>query len=270
MPFRIIAFYHFFDFPHYASRRADILEFMKARDIKGSILIAAEGMNGTVAGSHDAIDALIGFLQRDIIGGGVLNYKESASDTPPFPRTKVRLKKETISLGEPANPHHVGEYVSAHEWNALIQDPDTIVLDTRNAYETHLGTFEGAIDPDIQNFKQLPAFIRDKLGDKKDAKIATFCTGGIRCEKLTSWMLDQGFKNVYHLQGGILKYLEDVPPEQSTWQGECYVFDKRIAVGHGLIPSQTATMCRCGHALIPEDRQHPAYVEGKSCAYCAG
>jgi UPF0176 protein len=143
-----------------------------------------------------------------------------------------------------------------------------ILLDSRNAYETHLGTFKGAIDPDTKNFRELPAFIRAKLADAKKKKIATFCTGGIRCEKLTAWMKNEGFEEVYHLKGGILKYLEETPEEQSIWEGECYVFDKRQAVGHGLKPSEITSMCRCGHPLLPADLAHPSYIEGKSCGFC--
>ena len=182
----------------------------------------------------------------------------------------MRLKKETISIGEPCPPGLVGEYVEPRDWNALIADPDTIVIDTRNVYETYLGSFRGAVDPGIRNFKELPHYVRSGLSDQKHKKIATFCTGGIRCEKFTAWMKAEGFDKVYHLKGGILKYLEEIPPEDSAWQGECYVFDDRIAVGHGLVPSRTATMCRrCGQTLTPEDRQHALYKENESCQHCA-
>ncbi|MDX1975281.1 MAG: rhodanese-related sulfurtransferase [Rickettsiales bacterium] len=266
MAFIVAAFYHFFDFPDYKHHRESLLALLKREDIKGSILIASEGFNGTISGSRSGIDTVLAFLT---ILGGTFEHKESTHTSQPFGRAKVRLKKELISLGPYVTPREVGTYVTPQEWNALIDDPNTVVLDTRNSYETHLGTFSGAIDPNIRNFKQLPQYVASEMQDLKDKKIATFCTGGIRCEKFTAWMKEQGFKDVYHLKGGILKYLEEIPPEDSRWQGECYVFDNRVAVGHGLHPSQTASICQnCGHALTPEDRTHPEYGE-KHCQYCA-
>ncbi len=269
MPYVIAACYHFFDFPHFAEKRQEIKDVFIKNDICGSLLIAAEGFNGTIAGSREGIDATLAYLQREIVGGR-FDYKESMAEKKPFRRTKVRLKKETISIGEPCPPELVGEYVEPKDWNALIADPDVIVLDTRNVYETHLGTFKGAVDPNLRIFKQLPAYVRKNLADAKDKKIATFCTGGIRCEKFTAWMKAEGFEHVYHLKGGILKYLEEIPPEESRWEGECYVFDHRYAVGHGLTPSTTVTMCyACGQTLTPEDREHPLYVKDESCQFCA-
>ena len=269
MTYTVAAFYHFFDFANFKEQRQPLVAEMTRLGIKGSLLISSEGFNSTVAGSREAIDEFLSYLRTHIVKGP-FEHKESFAATNPFKRTKVRLKKETISLGEKFSMERTGEYVDAKDWNALISDPDVIVLDTRNTYETHLGTFEHAIDPKIKNFKELPTFIRHTLSNAKQKKIATFCTGGIRCEKFTPWMLEQGFEKVYHLKGGILKYLEEISPEESLWNGECYVFDQRIAVGHGLIPSDTASMCiACGHALIPEDRQSSAYVKDKSCPYCA-
>ena len=268
MPVVVAAFYHFFDFPHFADTRADLLACMKDNGVHGSILIADEGFNGTVAGTREGIDVVLAYL-RDNIARGEFGYKESYAETMPFPRSKVRLKKETISLGVPVNPHKVGTYVEPKDWDALTSQPDVILLDSRNDYEVHLGTFKGAIDPKTKNFKELPDFIDKTLHDKKKAKIATFCTGGIRCEKLTSWLLSEGYEEVYHLKGGILQYLEEIPPEHSSWEGECFVFDRRVAVGHGLAPSTSATMCRCGQPLTPEDRAHPKYIEWVSCAVCA-
>ncbi len=266
MSFVVAAFYHFFDFPYFAEHKQLLKEEMVRLGIKGSVLIAAEGFNGTVAGSRESIDAFLYYLKAAY---GPFDHKESTAPREPFARTKVRLKKETISLGEPIDPSLKGIYVDPKDWNALITDPDTIVLDTRNAYETHLGTFENAIDPKTRTFKELPDFVRHNMENYKDKKIATFCTGGIRCEKFTSWMLAQGFEHVYHLKGGILKYLEEVPEAESTWNGECYVFDERVAVGHGLKSSETATMCpACGHALTPSDRSSPLYVENIACGHC--
>ena len=295
--YHIAAFYHFFDFPDFADHKQPLKAELTRLGIKGSLLLAAEGINGTLAGSREAIDLFLAHLKAHIVKGE-FEHKESFHDRQPFGRTKVRLKKEVISLGEPvpspvggglgrghsgesklnnaplpASPLRVeglrGQYVEPADWNALIADPDTVILDARNSYEVHLGTFQNAIDPATRNFKQLPAFVRHNLADAKDKKIATFCTGGIRCEKFSSWLLDQGYKNVYQLKGGILKYLEDIPESDSRWQGECYVFDERIAVGHGLTPSQNASMCRaCGHALTLEDRSSSLYSENESCPYC--
>lgn len=264
----VATFYHFFDFPGFEAQKEILKSQMVARGIKGSILIAPEGINGTIGGTREKLDDFLAYLQTDIIGAP-MEHKESYTDTLPFARTKVRLKKETISLGEDVDLKHVGKYVDPKDWDALTSDPNTIILDTRNDYEVHLGTFKGAIDPHILTFKQLPEFVRKTLAENKDAKIATFCTGGIRCEKFTAWMAQEGFTDVYHLKGGILKYLEEIPESQSSWEGECYVFDDRVAVGHGVKPSTTASKCEaCGYALTPEDRAHPAYVTNISCPHC--
>lgn len=268
--FIVAAIYHFFDFPQYQEERAPLLEKMKALSIKGSFLIAHEGINGTVSGPRESIDALVAYIQNHLAKGPI-DAKESLVEKPPFKRTKVRLKRELISLGPYVSPYRqkTGHYVDAKDWNALISDPDTIVLDTRNEYEVRLGTFEHAINPHTRNFKQLPKFVEKTLADAKNKKIATFCTGGIRCEKFTAWMLEQGYENVYHLKGGILKYLEEIPPEHSKWSGECFVFDQRVAVGHGVTPSSTASMCNgCGSPLTPEDREHPLYIDNTRCGYC--
>ena len=266
MTFVVATFYHFFDFSDYAEKRESLLDLLFTHDIKGSLLIADEGFNGTLSGTREHIDHVLAHLKTL---GGDFEHKESFCDHQPFGKAKVRLKKETISLGEPCPPDKRGEYVDPKDWNALIADPDTVVLDTRNTYETYLGTFEGAIDPGTRNFRDLPGFVRAKMGDMKDKKIATFCTGGIRCEKFTAWMKDNGFENVYHLKGGILKYLEEIPEAESKWNGECYVFDERIAVGHGLKPSTDATSCNpCGHTLKAEDRADERYQENVSCPYC--
>ena len=255
--FIIATFYHFFDFADFKERRQSLIAELTRLGIKGSLLIAPEGINATLAGTREAIDECLSYLQTEITHAPI-THKESLCDAQPFKRTKVRLKKETISLGVPVchpalvagSPSISGRprngcgvtanYVEPKDWNALIADPDTILIDSRNSYEVHLGTFDGAIDPNIRTFKQLPEFIRHKLADKKHKKIATFCTGGIRCEKLAAWMLEEGFEQVYQLNGGILKYLEEIPAEQSKWHGECFVFDERVAVGHGLVPSRDA------------------------------
>ena len=265
----LAALYHFADFPDYAEKREAFKAKMLELDIKGTILLASEGINGTVSGTPDAVRQLLDFIREDARFSG-LEVKESIYDRHPFQRTKVKLKKELISLGEDADPSKiVGTYVNPQDWNALLADPEVTLLDSRNTYETHIGMFKGAIDPRTDNFKQLPAFVRANLDPKKNKKIATFCTGGIRCEKLTSWLKAEGFEEVYHLKGGILKYLEEIPAEESLWEGECYVFDERVGVGHGLEANRELSMCpACGHALKPEDRQHEDYVAETCCAFC--
>jgi UPF0176 protein len=266
----IAAFYHFFDFPDFAGRQKEMAGLMRELGIKGSLLIAPEGINGTLAGTREVIDRFLLFLKQDIVHGE-FTHKESQCDYQPFQRAKVRLKKEIIAMGEAVSPkRRTGHYVEPHDWNRLINDPDVVVLDSRNHYEVHLGTFKRAVDPDIRTFKELPAYVKKNMSGSARPKIATFCTGGIRCEKFSAWLMEQGFEEVYQLKGGILKYLEEVPETESLWQGECYVFDERVAVGHGLKPSKTATMCPgCGHALTSEDRGHPDYMEGERCGFCS-
>jgi UPF0176 protein len=269
-PFVIAAFYHFFDFPEFETRQAELLERMKALEIKGSLLITREGINSTLSGTRANVDSFLNYLQADIVRGP-FQWKESLAEFQPFGKARVRLKKETISLGEPVSMKRFGAYVDPADWNALISRDDVVIIDTRNDYEVNLGTFRGAIDPLIPNFKHLPQWTRDNADALKGKTIATFCTGGIRCEKYTSWLIDQGFEDVRHLKGGILQYLEDVPEKESLWQGECFVFDERIAVDHALQPSKTAVLCLyCDHALTLEDQQSPHYVKGQSCPHCFG
>jgi UPF0176 protein len=269
-PFVIAAFYHFFDFPEFEARQAELLERMKALDIKGSLLITREGINSTLSGTRAHVDAFLDYLQAEIVRGP-FRWKESVAEFQPFGKARVRLKKETISLGEPVSMERFGAYVEPADWNALISRDDVVVIDTRNDYEVNLGTFRGAIDPLIPNFKHLPQWTRDNAKALKGKTIATFCTGGIRCEKYTSWLIDQGFEDVHHLKGGILQYLEEIPEKDSLWQGECFVFDERIAVDHALQPSKTAVLClHCDHALTREDQQSPHYVKGQSCPHCFG
>jgi UPF0176 protein len=254
LSFTVVTFYHFFAFPQFREMRAVILEKMFALQIKGSVLLAEEGMNSTIAGSRGAIDEFLVFLKTDIVKTE-FEHKESVSKTQPFGRAKVRLKKETISLGEATALENTGAYVEPQDWNTLIDDPGTIVIDARNDYEVELGTFVGAVNPQTRGFKQLPGFARELLKDKQQ-KIAAFCTGGIRCEKFTSWLKGQGFENVFHLKGGILNYLEEIPRAKSKWQGECYVFDDRIAVDHDLQPTKSAHLCKCcGRPLKTKERR---------------
>ncbi len=269
MTFVVAALYHFFDFPNFAETRLPLLGKLQALSIKGSLLITAEGINGTISGTRWSIDQLLTHLRTDIIKGE-FEHKESLCDYQPFKRAKVRLKKETISIGEAVPLNKRGTYVDPKDWNALISDPETIVIDTRNDYEVHLGTFDRAINPNIRTFKKLPQYVREHLDPANHKKIATFCTGGIRCEKFTAWMTAQGFEEVYHLKGGIIKYLEEIPETESRWKGECFVFDNRIAVGHGLKPSETASLCgTCAHTLTQDDYRHPLYIKDSQCPYCS-
>ncbi len=219
----------------YESLREPLFDYCMAHEIKGTLLLAAEGINGTVAGSRQAIDSLLSYLRADtrLVD---LSHKESFYDEPPFHRMKVKLKKEIVTMGvEGIDPRHVvGTYVKPQDWNALISDPEVLLIDTRNDYEVELGTFKGAINPHTESFRQFPSYVAEHLDPTKHKKVAMFCTGGIRCEKSTAYLREQGFDEVYHLQGGILQYLEDVPEVDSLWQGECYVFDNRVAVDHQL------------------------------------
>lgn len=237
--------------------------------LQGTLLIANEGINGTVAGSRQGIDALIEYLHQ-IPELADLQYKFSETDTQPFYRMKVRLKKEIVTMGVPGiDPHNqVGEYVSADDWSALISDPEVTVVDTRNKYECHLGTFTGAIDPQIDSFRDFPAWVADNLDPGENRKVALFCTGGIRCEKATAYLLKQGFKQVFHLQGGILKYLEEVPKQGSMWQGECFVFDNRVTVDHDLQPGNHEICFNCRMPISEGQKELPQYQKHVSCVHC--
>ena len=233
------ALYKFVSLPDYKALQAPILAECQKHNIKGTLLLAEEGINGTIAGLPDDIRNVLDYLRQDPVFKhrfADLEHKESYADEHPFYRMKVKLKKEIVTMGVPSvNPNNtVGTYVKPEDWNALISDPDVVVLDTRNDYEVHIGTFKGAVDPKTTTFREFPKFVEQNLDKTKNKKVAMFCTGGIRCEKASSFMKEQGFEEVYHLQGGILKYLETVPEAQSLWQGECFVFDQRVAVKHGL------------------------------------
>ena len=265
----VAALYKFASLPDYRELQPALLDFCVGHDLKGTLLLAEEGINGTVAGSREAIDALMAYLRSDPRLADI-EHKESFAEKTPFYRMKVRLKKEIVTLGVPGiNPNNkVGTYVAPEDWNALISDPDVIVIDTRNDYEYDIGTFKGAIDPHTTTFREFPDYVEKHLDPAKHKKVAMFCTGGIRCEKASSFMMEQGFEEVYHLQGGILKYLENVPAEESLWQGECFVFDQRVAVRHGLELGEYDQCHACRHPLSPEEMQSPQYVAGISCPYC--
>jgi UPF0176 protein len=233
----------------------------------GTLIVAKEGINGTIAGSRTAIDQ----LHQSLLAAGFLHmeYKESTSQGQPFKRMKIKLKPEIVTLGVDVAPRAlVGHYLDPEEWNALLAEDDVIVVDTRNRYEYQAGTFKGAIDPDTETFREFPAFVDTHLSDAKGKKIAMFCTGGIRCEKSTSLLLQQGFEEVYHLKGGILNYLEKTAPEDSLWEGECFVFDGRVGVGHGMSEGDSAMCFGCGWPLQPEEMQAAPYERGVSCVHC--
>lgn len=267
------AFYKFVDLPNFEDRRAPLLAFCEAHNVKGLILLAREGINSTIAGAPEDVHAVLAYLRSDPLLSD-LEHKESFANKPPFHRMKVRLKREIVTLGVPgiSPTRRVGQYVRPKDWNALISSPDVVLVDTRNDYEVEIGTFKGALDPNIQSFSQLPGWVQQakelEARNGKKPKVAMFCTGGIRCEKSTSLMLEHGFEEVFHLQGGILKYLEEVPPEQSLWEGECFVFDERVSVGHGLKPGPHE-LCRCcREPLPPGAKTSPLFELGVSCPRC--
>lgn len=267
------AFYKFVDLPDFEERKAPLLAFCEAHQVKGLILLAREGINSTIAGAAQDVHAVLAYLRSDPLLYD-LQHKESFSPKAPFYRMKVRLKKEIVTLGVPGiSPIHMaGTYVKPEDWNALIADPEVVVVDTRNDYEVEIGTFKHAINPNIQSFSELPDWVAQaqalQARTGRKPKVAMFCTGGIRCEKSTALMRSQGFDEVFHLEGGILKYLETVPPEKSLWQGECFVFDERVSVGHGLVPGPH-TPCRCCRDPLPAGAMDsPLYEAGVSCPRC--
>ncbi|OYY72457.1 rhodanese domain-containing protein [Sphingomonas sp. 28-63-12] len=267
--FTVAALYRFARFDDPAALRPALLAACEASGIKGTILLAREGINGTIAGSAAAIATVIAHV-RSLPGCADTEVKYSTAEAMPFHRLKVRLKREIVTMGQPdIDPlGGVGTYVAPADWNALIDSPDTIVIDTRNDYEVQVGSFAGAIDPATASFSEFPDWFRAHRGELADKKIAMFCTGGIRCEKATAFLKAEGLDEVYHLKGGILKYLEEVPADQSRWQGECFVFDERVAVGHGLTAGSHALCRACRMPVSPEARQSPHYVEGVSCPAC--
>ena len=265
----VAALYHFTRFTDPAALRAPLRALATAQGVKGSLLLAPEGINGTIAGPRDGIDAMLAHI-RALPGCAALDHKESYAETMPFGRMKVRLKREIVTMGQPdVDPTaRTGHYVAPADWNALISDPDTVVIDTRNDYEVAIGTFQGAVDPRTRSFSDFPAWWQDNKDRFTGKRIAMFCTGGIRCEKSTNYLLGQGLNEVYHLKGGILKYLEEVPVEASLWQGECFVFDDRVSVGHGLVPGANSSCGACRRPVTPEDRAHPAFEDGVCCPAC--
>ena len=265
----VAAIYKFVKLPDCATMRTPLLAQCDALGITGTLLLADEGINGTIVGTRSGIDLILAYLRSDPRLAD-LEHKESAADVPPFYRMKVKLKKEIVTMGVPGiDPtEQVGHYVKPEDWNALIGDPDVLLVDTRNDYEVEVGTFKGAVDPRITTFREFPDYVKNNFDPEKQPRVAMFCTGGIRCEKASAYMLQQGFPEVYHLQGGILKYLENVPAEQSLWQGECFVFDQRVAVGQGLAPGHYELCYGCSRPITAEEKASPKYQAGVSCPHC--
>jgi UPF0176 protein len=266
----VAALYHFTRFAAPADLRGPLLDLCRAHGISGTLLLAGEGINGTIAGDRLGIDAVLAHI-RALPGCADLIWKESTASDAPFHRMKVRLKREIVTMGQPdIDPvARVGHYVDPADWNDLISAPDVAVIDTRNDYEVAIGTFDGAIDPQTKSFGEFPAWWEANKHRFHNKRIAMFCTGGIRCEKSTNFLMGQGVEDVYHLRGGILKYLEDVPAEASKWDGECFVFDGRVSVGHGLQEGPHILCHACRRPLLPEDRAHPAFEDGVACHHCA-
>jgi UPF0176 protein len=282
-PYLTVAFYKFVELADFADLKAPLLAYCEDNDVKGTILLANEGINSTIAGPEVGVRAVLAYLKNDAIFNNRLAnlvHKESWSTKPPFYRMKVKLKKEIVTMGVPTvNPNEtVGQYVKPEDWNALIADPDVVLIDARNTYEVNIGTFKGAIDPQTKSFSELPNWLlqHPKLQAKKQGnedkkpKVAMFCTGGIRCEKSTAFLKANGFDEVFHLEGGILKYLETVPEVDSQWQGECFVFDERVTVGQGLKVGDYGLCRACREPISQADKASPLFVLGLSCPHCHG
>lgn len=267
--FLVCALYKFVSLPDFEALREPLQEQCLALSLKGTLLLAEEGINGTISGEREAINALLSYLGRDPRFTGI-DYKISEHDGQPFYRMKVRLKKEIVTLGvEGVDPNQqVGQYVEAEDWNDLISDPDVVLIDTRNQYEVEVGTFQGAVNPETESFREFPEYIRDNYDPKRHKKVAMFCTGGIRCEKASSYMLGEGFEEVYHLKGGILKYLEKVPEQESLWAGECFVFDNRVTVDHDLQSGSFEQCHACRRPISEKDMASEHYIKGVSCPRC--
>ncbi len=265
----VTALYHFVNLENHWKLRKPLLEVMKKNEVKGTLLLASEGINGTIAGEQNGMDAVLDWLRQD---DRLKDFgsKNSYTDENPFYRTKVKLKKEIVTMGvqgiDPKNK--TGRYVKPEDWNELISDPDTVLIDTRNDYEYQIGSFKNAVNPNTNTFREFPEYVKQNLDPAKNRKVAMFCTGGIRCEKSTAYLIEQGFEEVYHLQGGVLQYLEDVDQQDSLWEGECFVFDNRVAVNHSLEKGSYEQCYACRYPITQEDMQSEHYVEGVSCPKC--
>ncbi|WP_339113687.1 rhodanese-related sulfurtransferase [Thioclava sp. GXIMD2076] len=268
----VAALYHFTRFDDLAAIRGPLLALAQEAGVKGTLLLAHEGINGTIAGPREGIDAVLAHV-RALPGCAGLDWKESTAEDEPFLRMKVKLKKEIVTMGQPdVDPTaSVGNYCTPEEWNELIQAPDVVVIDTRNDYEVDIGTFKGAVDPKTKTFRDFPKWWEENRERFHNKRVAMFCTGGIRCEKSTNYLIGQGVEDVYHLKGGILKYLEEMPKEESLWEGDCFVFDGRVALTHGLDQGKHREVCHaCRRPLAPEDRQRPEFEQGVQCHHCVG
>ncbi len=265
----IAALYHFTRFEDPEDIRGPLQALCEAEGISGTLLLAREGVNGTIAGPRAGIDRVLAHL-RSLPGCAGLEHKQSQSEDQPFRRLKIRIKHEIVTMGQPdVDPGaRVGHYVAPEDWNDLIRSPDVAVIDTRNDYEVAIGTFEGAVDPGTGSFRDFPAWWDANRERFHNKRIAMFCTGGIRCEKSTNYLLGQGVEEVYHLKGGILKYLEEVPEEETAWEGECFVFDGRVSVGHGLREGAHELCHACRRPILPEDMTRDDYEHGVSCRHC--
>jgi UPF0176 protein len=268
-PFIVAALYKFASLPDYEAIKPLLLECCTNNNVKGMILLAEEGINGTIAGPRANIDAVLDFLRSDERLADI-EHKESEAEEQPFYRMKVRLKKEIVTLGVPGTDPNkvVGRYLTGKEWNEVIADPEVLLIDTRNDYEVELGTFEGAIDPKTKTFREFPDYVKANFDPKKHKKVAMFCTGGIRCEKASAYMLNEGFEEVYHLKGGILKYLEEMPREETTWKGECFVFDERVSVDHDLNPGDYELCRGCRNPINADDKASEHFEDGICCPHC--
>ena len=265
----VCALYKFVKLPNYQTLKIPLLDCLLEHEVRGTLLLAEEGINGTVAGSRMGIDAVLTWLDnqdglKDIV------HKESHDESMPFYRTKVKLKKEIVTMGvEGIDPKEVvGTYVKPKDWNALISDPDVILVDTRNDYEVQIGTFKNAVNPKTDTFREFPNYVKENMDPEKHKKVAMFCTGGIRCEKSTAYMKEQGFEEVYHLEGGILKYLEEVSEQDTLWEGECFVFDNRVSVNHELEKGEYDQCHACRMPITEKEKQSEHYIQGVSCLHC--
>ncbi len=272
--FLVAALYKFVELADFRDMRQPLLEYCETHHVKGTLLLAQEGINGTIAGPTEGVRAVLHYLRRDPRLAGLV-HKESWAPTQPFYRLKVKLKREIVTMGIPNVQAETmaGHYVKPQDWNELIDNPDVVVVDVRNDYEVSIGSFAGAVNPKTDSFTEFPEWVREQSAKgvlNKNTRVAMFCTGGIRCEKSTAYLRSQGFEQVYHLEGGILKYLETVPQQESRWDGECFVFDERVSVIHGLEPGSYQLCRACRHPLGEQDRQSEKYVEGISCPRCHG
>jgi len=268
----VSALYHFTLLENFEALKAPLLKLMQEKQILGTLLLAREGINGTISGTREAIDELISYLRSDHRLKN-LKTKESLHTKKPFERCKVKLKKEIVTMGvEGIDPtKSAGTYIKPKDWNDFISQSNVLVIDTRNKYEGGIGAFQNAIQPNTDTFREFPQYVQEHLAefkDKEDLKIAMYCTGGIRCEKSTAYLKEQGFKEVYHLEGGILKYLEEIPEHESLWEGECFVFDDRVSVKHGLAKGQYDQCYACRMPITDEDKLSSAYIKGISCPHC--